>query len=111
MLFKNTSLNNPDLRKVLTTAQYWWPHAFHGVAKMKTNMFDVIAQWMAGQRSPQFFSYGVYVGEIIAPLCSFCLVFLCVRPRFCFCFVNMLVALFFMSQHGFVLFALNEMAG
>lgn len=108
MLFKKLFFNNHDLGKFLIRLNVGGLMLFHGVAKLRTNT-DFISQWMVSLGLPHFFSYGVYVGEIIAPL--FILTGIFVRMAACVFVVNMFVAMLFLYQHGFVFFSLNEHGG
>jgi putative oxidoreductase len=58
---------NSDLGKLLLRITLGLCIVLHGVAKLKGGV-DGIAQGLAGMGLPGFIAYGVYVGEIVAPV-------------------------------------------
>ena len=58
---------NADLGKLLLRITLGVCIVLHGVAKLKGGV-DGIAQGLTGMGLPGFIAYGVYVGEIVAPI-------------------------------------------
>ena len=81
---------------------------FHGIAKiMHPESLGFIVGALAGHGLPSFLSYGVYVGEVLAPL----LLIVGISSRYAALVVviNMLFAV--LLVHGGDLFSLNEHGG
>ncbi len=76
---------------------------FHGIAKL-TNGVEGISNMLIGKGIPGFFAYGVYAGEVIAPI----LLIIGFRTRVAalILVINMLV-IFFIAHPGDI-FALTE---
>lgn len=72
---------------------------FHGWAKI-TNGIGGIESMVVKAGLPAFFAYGVFIGEVIAPL--FLLVGLCVVPAALVVAINMVVALVLVHGSHFV---------
>ena len=60
-------LQNPDLAKLLLRLTLGIMILFHGINKM-IHGIDGIKAMMEASIFPTFFAYGVYVGELIAPI-------------------------------------------
>ncbi|MBZ2189527.1 DoxX family protein [Alcanivorax sp. JB21] len=60
-------MHNPDIGKLILRLTVGGLMLFHGIAKL-TGGIAGIKGMLASSGLPQFFAYGVYVGEIIAPL-------------------------------------------
>jgi len=60
-------LNNPDIAKLLLRLGVGLLMLFHGVAKLIKGV-DGIKGMLSYAGLPEFMAYGVYVGEIIAPI-------------------------------------------
>lgn len=78
----------------------------HGIAKLIYGI-DPIAQMVEGAGLPSFFAYGVYVGELIAPL--FIIVGVGTRAAAAIVAFNMLVAT--LLAHGAQLLQLDATGG
>ena len=76
----------------------------HGLIKI-TNGVDGIANMLSGKGIPAFIAYGVYVGEIIAPIAL--VIGYRARLASVVIFLNMLVVFFIARPHD--IFALNDM--
>jgi putative oxidoreductase len=64
-----TKLNNEELAKLILRLGVGGMMLFHGVAKMMhAGSVDFIMLRLAEAGLPGFIAYGVYVGEVIAPL-------------------------------------------
>lgn len=79
---------------------------FHGVAKL-TGGIDGIKQTVTGAGLPEFIAYGIYVGEVVAPLLM--IVGLLARISGLIFAFNMLAAIL-LSHRGDV-FAIGEFGG
>ncbi|MCL3778773.1 DoxX family protein [Prolixibacteraceae bacterium JC049] len=60
-------LNNPDLGKLILRVLIGGLMLFHGVSKLFHGV-DFIQQMLGGLGLPGFIAYGVYVGEVLAPI-------------------------------------------
>ena len=96
--------NQPDLAKLLLRLSVGGLMMFHGVHKLIYGIGAVKAMTLRAGL-PEFFAYGVYVGELIAPL--FIILGLYARVAAGILGVNMLVAIylaygfsFALTQHG-----------
>lgn len=78
----------------------------HGIAKLG-NGFAGIKGMLASMGMPEFFAYGAFVGEVLAPLLL--LVGFLSRPAAAVIAFNMLVAV--AMAHGSHIFALDDMGG
>ena len=78
----------------------------HGIAKLKGGI-DPIAGMVTAQGLPAFLAYGVYVGEVLAPLML--ILGFYARVGGALVAINMLVALFLV--HRADLFAINPQSG
>ena len=78
----------------------------HGIAKLKGGI-DPIAGMVTAQGLPAFLAYGVYVGEVLAPLML--ILGFYARIGGALVAINMLVALFL--AHRADLFAINPQSG
>lgn len=79
---------------------------FHGVSKLH-NGIGFIADMLAKAGLPAVLGYGVYIGEIVAPLLI--LVGLVTRPAALVIAINMIVAVLLVHTKQF--FTLNEQGG
>ena len=79
---------------------------FHGISKM-SNGIGFIADMLAKAGLPAVFGYGVYIGEVVAPL--FILFGLFTRPAALVVAINMIVAV--LLAHTGQFFTLNETGG
>lgn len=98
--------NNQDLGKLVLRLSLGLLVLLHGVAKI-TGGIGFITQVVQGAGLPGFFAYGVYIGEVVAPV----LVILGLHARIGAAVIalNMLVAIFLV--HTAELFALNQTGG
>ncbi|KAF0805972.1 DoxX protein [Alcanivorax sp. S71-1-4] len=60
-------MHHPDLGKLILRLTLGILMLFHGVAKMTSGVAGIKGM-LAGLGLPEFFAYGVFVGEVIAPL-------------------------------------------
>lgn len=79
---------------------------FHGVSKL-TGGIGFVGDMLAKAGLPAFLGYGVYVGEVVAPLLL--LIGLFTRPAALAVAINMVVAV--LLVHTSQLFTLNETGG
>lgn len=79
---------------------------FHGIANMSSN-YSFIKTLLLGLGIPEFIAYGVFFGEIVAPL----LIIIGVRARLASLVLafNMLIAI--LMAHTTDLFSLNQFGG
>lgn len=98
--------NNQDLGKLVLRLSLGLLVLLHGVVKI-TGGIGFITQVVQGAGLPGFFAYGVYIGEVVAPV----LVILGLHARIGAAVIalNMLVAIFLV--HTAELFALNQTGG
>ncbi len=104
----NELLRNDALGKLVLRLTVGGLMLFHGVAKIKSpGTVDFIGGALSGSGFPSFLAYGVYIGEIIAPL----MVILGVYCRYgaIIIVINMLFAVLLM--HTGDIFALTEHGG
>lgn len=60
-------MHNPDIGKLILRLTLGILMLFHGVAKLSSGVAGIKGM-LAGVGLPEFIAYGVFVGEIIAPL-------------------------------------------
>lgn len=98
--------NNQDLGKLVLRLSLGLLVLLHGVAKI-TGGIGFITQVVQDAGLPGFVAYGVYIGEVVAPI----LVILGLHARLGAAVIalNMLVAIFLV--HTAELFALNQTGG
>lgn len=60
-------MHNPDIGKLILRLTVGILMLFHGVSKLTSGIAGIKGM-LAANGLPQFFAYGVFVGEIIAPL-------------------------------------------
>lgn len=60
-------MNNPDIGKLILRVALCLMMLLHGIAKLQHGV-DWISGSLQGMGLPGFFAYGVYIGEIVAPL-------------------------------------------
>lgn len=97
--------NYDDLGKLILRVTVGGLMLFHGVAKLQSGIGG-ISGMLAAKGLPTFLAYGVYVGEIVAPLLL--IVGLFTRPAAAVFVFNMIVAvalahpgdLFKVGEHG-----------
>ena len=100
----NTSTD--DLGKLVIRSAVAILVLLHGISKL-TGGIDGITGMVTGAGLPAVFAYGVYVGEVIAPLLV--LIGLWTRPAAAFMAINMVVAI--MLAHSSELMQLNKQGG
>lgn len=98
--------NTDDLGKLVLRLILAATLLFHGISKM-SNGIGFVADMLAKAGLPAVFGYGVYVGEVIAPL--FILFGLFTRPAALVVAVNMVVAILLVHTSQF--FTLNDTGG
>jgi putative oxidoreductase len=104
----NELLHNDALGKLILRFTVGIMMLFHGAAKiMNPGSVDYIGGVLSGSGLPSFLAYGVYVGEIIAPI----MIILGIYSRYgaMLIVINMLFAIFLM--HTGDIFALTEHGG
>ncbi len=79
---------------------------FHGIANMSSN-YSFIKTLLSGIGIPEFIAYGVFIGEIVAPI----LIIIGFRARLASLVLafNMLIAI--LMAHASDLFSLNQFGG
>jgi putative oxidoreductase len=102
----NTQRNLEDAGKLVLRAVLAAMLLFHGISKMH-NGIGFIADMLAKAGLPAVFGYGVYIGEVIAPL--FILVGLFTRPAALVIAINMIVAV--LLAHTSMFFTTNDTGG
>lgn len=103
-----TLLRNDHLGKLVLRLCVGGAMLFHGIAKIAhSGSLDMIAGHLTAHGLPTIFAYGVYIGEIIAPLML--IAGLYCRHAAALIVINMLfaVGLFHMAD----IFSLNERSG
>jgi len=93
-----------DLGKFLLRFSVGFLMIFHGIAKISKGV-DGIASMLASKGLPEFFAYGVYIGEVLAPILL--IIGLYVRTSATIIIFTMLTAIFL--AHPNDIFALNKM--
>lgn len=66
MFFKRM-IDNPDIAKLLLRLSLGGLMLFHGIHKV-THGIGFIQKTVAGANLPQWLGYGIYAGEVLAPL-------------------------------------------
>jgi len=105
-IITRTSANTQDAGKFVLRAALAAMLLFHGVSKMQ-NGIGFVADMLAKAGLPAMFGYGVYIGEVVAPLLMLIGVF--TRPAALIVVVNMLVAVFLVHTGQF--FTHNDTGG
>lgn len=101
-------LQNDALGKLILRLTVGGLMLFHGIAKIRdTGPVDQIANALSQTGLPSFIAYGVYVGEVLAPVMILLGVFC--RYGTMLVMVNMLVAILLM--HTADMFAINKFGG
>jgi len=98
--------NNNDAGKLVLRVALAAMLLFHGVAKLSGGV-GFVADMLAKAGLPAVFGYGVYIGEVVAPLLI--LVGLFTRPAALIVAINMIVAV--LLAHTSQFFTLNETGG
>jgi len=98
--------NNNDAGKLILRVALAAMLLFHGVAKLSGGI-GFVADMLAKAGLPAVFGYGVYIGEVVAPLLI--LVGLFTRPAALIVAINMIVAV--LLAHTSQFFTLNETGG
>jgi putative oxidoreductase len=96
-------LMSQDLGRLLLRIAVGGLMLFHGVNKLRKGISGVSAE-VAAEGLPSLLAYGVYIGEVIAPL--FVLIGLWTRPSALVIAVNMVVAVWL--AHADAVFALGK---
>jgi putative oxidoreductase len=98
--------NTDDVGKLVLRAALGITLLFHGVSKLFGGI-GFVADMLAQAGAPAFLGYGVYIGEVVAPLMI--LVGFYARPAALIVAVNMIVAVLLVHTSQF--FTLNETGG
>ena len=101
-----TPRNLDDAGKLVLRAVLAAMLLFHGISKMNHGI-GFVADMLAKAGLPAVFGYGVYIGEVVAPL--FILVGLFTRGAALVIAINMIVAV--LLAHTSMFFTLNETGG
>jgi putative oxidoreductase len=101
-----TFRNTDDAGKLVLRAILAAMLLFHGISKMNHGI-GFVADMLAKAGLPAVFGYGVYIGEVIAPL--FILAGLFTRPAALVIAINMVVAV--LLAHTSQFFTINETGG
>jgi putative oxidoreductase len=101
-----TNRNLEDTGKLVLRAVLAAMLLFHGISKMH-NGIGFVADMVAKAGLPAVFGYGVYIGEVVAPL--FILVGLFARGAALVVAINMLVAVLLVHTSQF--FTINDTGG
>jgi putative oxidoreductase len=101
-----TFRNTDDAGKLVPRALLAAMLLFHGISKMNHGI-GFVADMLAKAGLPAVFGYGVYIGEVIAPL--FILAGLFTRPAALVIAINMIVAV--LLAHTSQFFTINETGG
>lgn len=99
-------MQNADVGKLILRLSLGLMLLLHGIAKLQHGV-DWIASTLAGYGLPGFFAYGVFVGEVIAPVMI--LMGYYTRVGAALIAGNMLVALFLAHQGQY--FSLTDQGG
>ena len=102
----NANANANDAGKLVLRVALAAMLLFHGISKM-SNGIGFVADMLAKAGLPAVFGYGVYIGEVVAPL--FILFGLFTRPAALVVAINMVVAV--LLAHTAQFFTLNETGG
>ena len=100
------TLRTEDAGKLVLRAVLAAMLLFHGISKLH-NGIGFIADMLAKAGLPAIFGYGVYIGEVIAPL--FMLVGLFTRGAALVIAINMVVAV--LLAHTSMFFTINDTGG
>jgi len=98
----------PNLGKLVLRLSVGFLILLHGIYKLRFGI-DFIGQWLHSLSLPSFLSYGVYIGEVVAPI--FIIVGLFVRISSFIVLINMCAAIFFLISKGYAPFSLNSVGG
>jgi len=98
--------NNNDAGKLVLRVALAATLLFHGVAKLSGGI-GFVAGMLAKAGLPAVFGYGVYIGEVVAPLLILAGLF--TRPAAVIVAINMIVAV--LLAHTSQFFTLNETGG
>jgi putative oxidoreductase len=102
----HTPANASDTGKLVLRAVLAAMLLFHGISKMHHGI-GFVADMLAKAGLPAVFGYGVYIGEVVAPL--FILAGVFTRPAAVVVAINMVVAVLLVHTSQF--FTLNETGG
>jgi putative oxidoreductase len=97
---------NDDLGKLIVRIAIGGLMLFHGVAKILSGPGQII-ELVNQNNLPSFAAYGVYIGEVAAPV--FVLLGIWTRPAAAIMAINMVIAV--ALQHRTQIFALDKMSG
>ena len=95
---------NEDFAKLFLRTSIAVLMLMHGICKIK-NGVDDIQQWIVEMGLPSVLGYGVYIPEIVAPLCLIAGIY--VRSASFVLLMNMFVALFYLYTKGYAPFSVD----
>lgn len=92
--FFSQYVNDPDLARLLLRITFSVLMLFHGFYKLEYRL-DSIRNMLVSDGLPTFIAYGVYIGEVIAPI--FIILGIFTRPAALIVTLNMIVAILMMG--------------
>ena len=97
----NNIFQNDDIGKLIVRITIGFLMLFHGVAKIiNLDSLDFIRGQLTNNNLTEMFVYGVYIGEIVAPLMIILGIF--TRVGGLIIFVNMIFAIYLVHMHEIV---------
>ena len=97
----NNIFQNDDIGKLIVRITIGFLMLFHGVAKIiNPDSLDFIRGQLTNNNLTEMFVYGVYIGEIVAPLMIILGIF--TRVGGLIIFVNMIFAIYLVHMHEIV---------
>ncbi|CAM1353131.1 DoxX family protein [Tenacibaculum halocynthiae] len=79
---------------------------FHGIANMNSN-YSFIKSLLNGLSLPEFFSYGVFIGEVVAPV----LIIIGYRAKLASLFLTLNMFIAILMAHASEIFSINQYGG
>ncbi|WP_431167205.1 DoxX family protein [Tenacibaculum halocynthiae] len=79
---------------------------FHGIANMNSN-YSFIKSLLSGLSLPEFFSYGVFIGEIVAPI----LIIIGYRAKLASLVLTLNMFIAILMAHVSEIFSINQYGG
>ncbi len=101
-------LNMPNFGKLVLRFGLGFIILLHGIHKLRFGI-AFIHQWITSYILPALFSYGVYIGEVVAPIMLILGLF--TRVASFIIILNMIVAILYLYTNGFAPFAITAAGG
>ncbi len=101
-------LNMPNFGKLVLRFGLGFIVLLHGIHKLRFGI-EFIHQWITSYHLPAFISYGVYIGEVVAPIMLILGLF--TRAASFVIVLNMIIAIFFLYSSGFAPFSITATGG